>query len=76
MIIQQKKGPDRVSFDTLEEGSAFRAVDSNRNILWMKIQSVETKCAFYNAVDLFDGSVETFDDSELITPVKVIVVEE
>jgi hypothetical protein len=76
MIIQQKKGPDRVAFDTLEEGSAFRAVDINRNILWMKIQSVETRCAFYNAVDLFDGGVETFDDSELVIPVKATVVEE
>lgn len=75
MIIQQKKSPSLVTFSTLEEGNTFRTTN-HRDILWMRIQNVITEFDCYNAVDLSDGCVESFDDSELVTPVKVTAVEE
>lgn len=64
-----------MTFSTLEEGNTFRTT-GKRNILWMKIQNIITEFDCYNAIDLSDGGVESFDGSELVTPVKVIAVEE
>lgn len=75
MIIQQKKEPSLVTFSTLEEGNTFRTT-GYRNSLWMKIQNIITEFDYYNAVDLSNGYVKSFEDSELITPVKVVAIEE
>lgn len=76
MIIQQKKSQDNITFSTLEEGNAFRVINTNRSTIWMKTQNIITEFDCYNAVDLSDGSVKSFNDDEFVIPVKVIVVEE
>ena len=77
MIIQSKESPNHVKFHVIEEGETFRAVECNRNILWMKIQSITSNYNDdYNAVDLSDGALEFFEEDEFIIPVKVTAVEE
>lgn len=76
MKIQQKKVTRQVTFSCLNRGDTFRAVDSNPDPLWMKTAPFETEDERYNAVDLSDGEMAYFANTENVIPVKAIAVVE
>lgn len=81
MKIQQKVGAHAVAFSSLECGDTFRAVESNPDIIWMKTERIGVidvnDYGSYNAVDLSDGEMAWFEDTEKVTPVTInAVVEE
>ena len=77
MKIQQKVGAHAVDFSSLERGDTFRAVGSGPNVIWMKTERIDNDYDSYNAVDLSDGEMAWFEDTEKVTPVTInAVVEE
>ena len=78
MKIQQKVGAHAVDFSSLERGDTFRAVGSGPNVIWMKTECIDVNnYDGYNAVDLSDGEMAWFEDTEKVTPVTInAVVEE
>ena len=77
MKIQQKAGPRKFTFSSLACGDTFRAVESNPDVIWMKTVLIEVdEGDIYNAVDLSDGDMDTFENDEEVVPVAVTAVEE
>ena len=77
MKIQQKVCTHAVDFFSLERGDTFRAVKSNPGVIWMKTDEIENNdYDSYNAVDLSDGEMAWFEDTEKVNPVTVTVVVE
>jgi hypothetical protein len=76
MKIQQKNITREVMFFNLNRGDTFRAVCSDPTPLWMKTTPIETDAESYNAVDLSDGEMAYFDNTENVIPVKAIAVVE
>lgn len=78
MKIQQKVRAHAVDFSSLECGDTFRAVESDPDVIWMKTDEIKTNdYDSYNAVDLSDGEMAWFEDTEKVTPVTInAVVEE
>ena len=77
MKIQQKKTTSRVAFSSLACGDTFRAVESNPDVIWMKTCRIEDdEGGVYNAVDLSDGYMDTFENDEEVVPVTITAVEE
>lgn len=77
MKIQQKKTTKHITFSSLDCGDTFRAVESNPNVIWMKTFRIDVdEDDFYNAVDLSDGDMDTFENDEEVIPVTVTAVEE
>ena len=76
MKIQQKVNARAVDFSSLERGDTFRAVEGSPDVIWMKTECIDVHDS-YNAVDLSDGEMTWFEDTEKVTPVTVnAVVEE
>ena len=72
MKIQQKVRAHAVDFSSL-----FRVVESSPDVIWMKTESIENDYDSYNAVDLSDGEMAWFEDTEKVNPVTInAVVEE
>lgn len=77
MKIKQKVGPRKFTFSSLACGDTFRAVESNPDVIWMKTVLIEVDEAdVYNAVDLSDGDMDTFENDEEVVPVTITAVEE
>ena len=77
MKIQQKVGARAVDFSSLKCGDPFRAVESSPDVIWMKTESIENDYDSYNAVDLSDGEMAWFEDTEKVNPVTInAIVEE
>lgn len=77
MKIQQKVGTPNFSFSSLVGGDTFRAVESDPNVIWMKTEYIDIgDDDGYNAVDLSDGEMAWFRDSEEVTPITINAVEE
>lgn len=77
MKIQPKKTTNQVTFSSLVRGDTFRAVESDPDVIWMKICRIEDdEGDIYNAVDLSDGDIDTFENDEEVVPVAVTAVEE
>ena len=77
MKIQQKVGTHAVDFFSLERGDTFRAVESSPDVIWMKTECIDNHYDSYNAVDLSDGEMACFEDTEKVIPVTInAVVEE
>ena len=77
MKIQQKVRTHAVDFSSLKCGDTFRAVESSPDIIWMKTGRIGKEYDIYNAVDLSDGEMAWFDDTEKVTPVTInAIVEE
>lgn len=77
MKIQQKVSPRKFTFSSLARGDTFRAVESNPDVIWMKTVLIEVDEAdVYNAVDLSDGDMDTFENDEEVIPVTITAVEE
>lgn len=77
MKIQQKKTTNHVTFSSLARGDTFRAVESNPDVIWMKTCPImDDNDDVYNAVNLSDGDMDTFENDEEVIPVTVTAVEE
>ena len=77
MKINKKVGSHRFTFSSLACGDTFRAVESDPDVLWMKTCRIEVgEDEVYNAVDLSDGDMDTFENDEEVVPVIVTAVEE
>lgn len=77
MKIKQKVGPRKFTFSSLACGDTFRAVKSNPDVIWMKTCRIEDdEGGVYNAVDLSDGYMDTFENDEEVVPVTITAVEE
>lgn len=77
MKIKQKVGPRKFTFSSLARGDTFRAVESNPDVIWMKTVRIEVdEVDVYNAVDLSDGDMDTFENDEEVIPVTITAVEE
>lgn len=77
MKIQKKVDAHAVDFSSLKCGDTFRAVESDPDVIWMKTESIENDYDSYNAVDLSDGEMAWFEDTERVNPVTInAVVEE
>ena len=77
MKIQPKKTAIHVVFSSLVCGNTFREVESNSNVIWMKTSRIEDdEGNVYNAVDLSDGYMDTFENDEEVVPVTITAVEE
>ena len=76
MKIQQKVCARAVDFSSLEYGDTFRTVESSPDIIWMKTGRIGKEYDTYNAVDLSDGEMTWFEDTEKVIPVTVTVVVE
>lgn len=77
MKIKQKVSPRKFTFSSLARGDTFRAVESNPDVIWMKTVLIEVdEGDVYNAVDLSDGDMDTFENDEEVVPVTITAVEE
>ena len=76
MKIQQKVSARAVDFSSLKCGDPFRAVESSPDVIWMKTGRIGKEYDTYNAVDLSDGEMAWFEDTEMVIPVTVTVVVE
>ena len=77
MKIQPKKTASHVVFSSLVCGDTFRAVESDPDVIWMKIcRIVDDEGDVYNAVDLYDGEMSPFENDEKVIPVTITAVEE
>ena len=77
MKIRPKKTASHVVFSSLVCGDTFRAVENNPNVIWMKTCRIEDdEGDVYNAVDLSDGYMDTFENDEEVVPVTITAVEE
>lgn len=77
MKIKQKVSPRKFTFSSLTCGDTFRAVESNPDVIWMKTVRIEVdEVDVYNAVDLSDGDMDTFENDEEVVPVTITAVEE
>lgn len=77
MKIKQKASPHKFTFSSLTCGDTFRAVESNPDVIWMKTVRIEVdEVDVYNAVDLSDGDMDTFENDEEVIPVTITAVEE
>lgn len=77
MKIKQKVGHRKFTFSSLTCGDTFRAVESNPDVIWMKTIRIEVdEGDVYNAVDLSDGDMDTFENDEEVIPVTITAVEE
>lgn len=76
MKIKQKVGPSKFTFSSLACGDTFRAV-TDPDVIWMKTVLIEDdEGDVYNAVDLSDGDMDTFENDEEVVPVTITAVEE
>lgn len=76
MKIKQK-GPLKITFSSLTCGDTFRAVESDPDVIWMKTTRIKVdENDVYNAVDLSDGDMDTFENDEEVVPVTITAVEE
>lgn len=78
MKIQQKVDTREVSFSSLKCGDAFRAVEDNPDIIWVKTEYIEfDEDDDYNAVDISNGIMGYFTYIEKVIPVTInAVIEE
>lgn len=71
MKIQKKVNTREVSFSSLVGGDTFHTVE-DPDVFWMKTDYIELdEDDGFNAVDLFDGTMAYFVNSEKIIPVTI-----
>lgn len=55
----------KINFGSLFQGDTFRGSD---DVIYLKVDYIEDKyCNYYNAANLEDGTLASFDSAELVT---------